>query len=251
MYVFTSIMNVYGGELLDQILDDKYKDGVGLVVRALKHTSLESGKSSFTFDTDSVANLEREETIGRLKYLQNQGALKYIPPDTDFSEVDLYSVDYNNDTPRIVAIELHGQQFDKLYEKYVQSAKTTPPTAQNDIQKINVRLKKDGLNLYLEASDGQYIKLNRFRADLTPERLVDYLLSHSNAVLQLTQIRLEGPGFPKITNIGEKLRKAGFTETVKRFFLPENDSKKVRLRDTAEMTIGDFEKIKTELHSTT
>lgn len=231
-------------------LDSEYEREAWAVLLALRANFLERG-SKFTFDTDSAENLSRDKTVGKLLYLERQGMLKYIPPKINSVPIppvgELTVVDYGSSYPAYVAIELHEKKFIESYTEYskVFEANEKVNRTQKTSKLISVRLIKDGLTLYLK-SDDQRVDLNRFRADLTPEKLVNYLLTHANTVVPLSQIKLEGEGFRGVTNVSEILRKAGFTETVKKYFLPQSDKTKVRLVDQAHMETSELEKIKAE-----
>lgn len=236
---------------MTDFIDSEYKYDTWLVLRALQRRHLETGGLGFSFETDSVQDVSKKDVIGKLRYLEKQDGIKYEPPDmaemykSQHSEFPAFSI--GDDFPRVVYIELHEQKFSELYEKFSQQAEENRPKTQTTNPVLTVRLIKDGLNLYLQSSNGERINLKRLRSDLTPVKLLDYLIAHPNTVIQLSQLKLEGSGFNSVTNVGERLRKAGFTETVKRYFLPDNDSKKVRLKDEVEMSSVDFERIKTEL----
>lgn len=238
---------------MDYSLSEKYEREAWPLLLALRAAYLESG-SKFVFDTDSAEDTSREATVGKLRYLERQGVLKYVPPKVDFvpeplGGAEISTADWGSDYPRIVNIELHEEKFKELYAEYSKVAEANEKVAQTQAssQKVSVRLVKNGLTLYLQSSDGQRVDLNRFRADLTPDKLVDFLLAHANTVIQLSQIKLEGSGYRAVSNVAEILRKAGFTETVKKYFLPEADKEKVRLNDQAEMTALELEKIKAEV----
>ncbi len=236
---------------MTDFIDGDYKYDLWLVLRALQRNHLETGRLGFSFETDSVQGLSSKDVIGKLRYLDNQGGIKYEPPnmaemyESQHSEFPGFSI--GDVHPRVVYIELHEQKFSELYEEFSQQAEASQAKIQTVNKMLTVRLMKDGLNLYLQSSNGERVNLKRLRTDLTPVKLLDYLIAHPNTVIQLSQLKLEGSGFSSVKNVGERLRKAGFTETVKRYFLPDNDSQKVRLKVEAEMSSVDFEKIKSEL----
>lgn len=116
-------------------------------------------------------------------------------------------------------------------------AKPRKSTIQAPVLPRTVSIVMKGFTICAEADDGKLYMIKTLRADSTPYRFIDYVLSHRDEKITGTVIRtaIKADG---VHNMSELVRQCGFTKNLlplKPVFFPGTSKTAVRFRRTAEL----------------
>jgi hypothetical protein len=207
--------------------------------------------TSFVYHMDNYALrrntgvfMESYEFARALTMLQAMGAFtaKQHPPEIFITlEVPSHKFD----------VVIHQPKFDDLLNDFAYAVNEQDKTAPSSPpQKLNggveLRLVKDGTYLLLRGPQGDTL-INNFRDGMRPTLLLSYLLHHEGVTVTTQQMRNDTAGLDTVSDIGDMLRKAGFTATLKQIFMQVRGKKRAQLQTRATATAAQYQQVMDEL----
>jgi hypothetical protein len=214
---------------------------------------------TITKNAPLIYSFRRDEDAERLGLSKNpdeqQKILKKLEELGAFGIVELpiskdWSMFTKDNAPLLVReyeLQINQEKFDQLYSELEDKTTNSSPkdlVNEDDTQStFEVRLVKDGADLLL-VTPTEKVHLTRLKTGLIPERLFGALINNkSGRLVKASELKGEVDGLSGLKDISEVIRLAGFNRDSKRIFFKHCGENEVELRNPAQVTKSELNRL--------